>query len=631
MRPLHCRVTSTADESPAIDEWVDLGPTPGDVGIALSGGGSRAMLSGMGQLRALRHLQLDGRSLLGSTKAISAVSGGAWLAGPFTFLPDGGVSDDAFLNGYVADPGRLVLTATPGHDPAETLDVLPDGNPGRIAASPTFSVTALAIEAVLLSVLGVAPERLWQTLIGLHVLRPYGLFRRHEIHHGGSLFSWDAASLERDVTGPNPSLDRATAYLRATGSERVRRPFFLCDTSIFVDPVEPLDPPIAYLAQVQITPLLAGAFGEPAATDVDGRLVGGGGVTPFALGSRPTAVDAARVTIEQERQLSLTDAVGLSSVAFAEALENAMLAMRESPEQVAEQMRVHWSRMRDLAETEPTRGVLHRALDRAIDTAERLGDIVHGDVLGVIDDLIGRLIPVVRYWPIRDLEPQAVAPNRFADGGNLEDSGVAALLAWRDVRRIMALVNSPTAMTEVAKGLVVDGETVPGTAVEVDSCLPPLFGYQPWTEADGYLPYEGASVARDAAVFRFNQVFPRTAFPDLLRGLTESTDGGRRPALFRQQLDVVDNPWFGVRGGRRVTVLWFNLQPVADWRDALAPDVRALLDTEPFADFPNYPTDESPLSPHQINLLAQLTAWSLGEAGGDLVRDLFAEDPFAEP
>jgi len=55
-------------------------PTPGNVGICLSGGGSRALSAGMGQLRALRHLKTeDGLSLLAQTKAISTVSGGSWI------------------------------------------------------------------------------------------------------------------------------------------------------------------------------------------------------------------------------------------------------------------------------------------------------------------------------------------------------------------------------------------------------------------------------------------------------------------------------------------------------------------------------------------------------------------------
>ena len=46
--------------------------TPGNVGVCLSGGGSRALSAGMGQLRGLSYL-----NLLGQVKALSTVSGGS--------------------------------------------------------------------------------------------------------------------------------------------------------------------------------------------------------------------------------------------------------------------------------------------------------------------------------------------------------------------------------------------------------------------------------------------------------------------------------------------------------------------------------------------------------------------------
>src|ERR1700735_2677747 len=44
--------------------------TAGNVGVSLSGGGSRALTAGMGQLRALRSLTVNGHSLLAQVKAL---------------------------------------------------------------------------------------------------------------------------------------------------------------------------------------------------------------------------------------------------------------------------------------------------------------------------------------------------------------------------------------------------------------------------------------------------------------------------------------------------------------------------------------------------------------------------------
>jgi hypothetical protein len=75
--------------------------TPGNVAVCLSGGGSRAMTAGMGQLLALKNLTTgNGQSLLGKTKAISTVSGGSWVGTTFEYLTDPEISDDDYLGTY---------------------------------------------------------------------------------------------------------------------------------------------------------------------------------------------------------------------------------------------------------------------------------------------------------------------------------------------------------------------------------------------------------------------------------------------------------------------------------------------------------------------------------------------------
>ena len=67
--------TINSSDGPRIDQFVSPPATPGHVAVCISGGGSRAMTAGMGQLRALKHLQLNGESLLDQTRALSTVSG----------------------------------------------------------------------------------------------------------------------------------------------------------------------------------------------------------------------------------------------------------------------------------------------------------------------------------------------------------------------------------------------------------------------------------------------------------------------------------------------------------------------------------------------------------------------------
>jgi hypothetical protein len=140
----------------------------GNVGVSLSGGGSRALAAGMGQLRALKKLTANGRSLLAQSKALSTVSGGAWLGVPFVYLPPGSPSDDAYLGPWIDD--QSILT------PA-MLEQLPAGNAGVPISSPLFSPRLLAVQALLLrAVLQVPPDMLWQTIVGLNILASYGLY-----------------------------------------------------------------------------------------------------------------------------------------------------------------------------------------------------------------------------------------------------------------------------------------------------------------------------------------------------------------------------------------------------------------------------------------------------------------------
>jgi len=73
--------TTISTEDLRVARFIDR-ETPGNVGVALSGGGSRAATAAMGQLRALHEL-----GLLDRVRAISGVSGGGWLAAAWTFLP----------------------------------------------------------------------------------------------------------------------------------------------------------------------------------------------------------------------------------------------------------------------------------------------------------------------------------------------------------------------------------------------------------------------------------------------------------------------------------------------------------------------------------------------------------------
>jgi hypothetical protein len=635
--PYRARLFPTAPGL-TVSRFVDPGSTPGNVGICLSGGGSRALTGGMGQLRALNTLKTaDGRSLLGQARALSTVSGGSWAGVPFEFLT-AGTSDEDYLNGYVADPGRLVPTATPGATVAETLDALPPGNIAMPVSKEDFAPEFLAIQVLLLHQVAEVPiPFLWQTLIGIHVLRPYGLYTPQEHLMPNSLFSYDAATLERDVTGPNPSLAQETAHLFAQGPERCHRPFLICNLSMFL---RETGSDFELMAPVQGTPIFTGIVGTPEGTDPNGVAAGGGGVASFAFNSALDAVDGEQATAAQTRQLALYDIVGTSSAFFAEVLENLFAIWRADVDQLIEKIDQDLEKILGWIEDvfpKELRAKLPAFLDRAAMNALRADPLARGllqrELVTWLDE-VRVLTPEYGYWPVRDaVAAPAIKPTRFADGGDLENSGVASLLAYDDIDNVISFLNSDAPITLAAKGVIdADGNEIPDTRIAVDQALPLLFGYQPYDPERGYVLYAGAVLGPGTASFQHNQVFPAKDFAAVLRGLwaaignegppvPEGSGLGSadlRPAIFKQRLEVLPNPWFGVRGQRSVNVLWCYTNRVRAFYDATSPAVQAILGPfdQPGSEdsFPHYSTVRTHLSATEINLLANLTAWSVANA-----------------
>jgi hypothetical protein len=566
----------------------------------------------MGQLRALNQLTMNGRPLLAQVKALSTVSGGAWLGVPFIYLPPGSPSDAAYLGPWIEDQSSL----TPA-----MLAHLPAGNAGVPISSPLFSPKLLAVQALLLhDVLKVPPSMLWQTIIGLNILSTYGLYAPTIRLTPTDTFSFDRDTVATQVTNSNlnPTLsgEPIDLYADVLDPTRTHRPFLICNCAMFLsEPTASLQ----MLAPVQVTPFISGVFGAPRGEDANGQAPGGGGVSTFGFNSAYISGSGA-ATVAQNRQWSLTDAVGTSSAFFAEVLQNIFQGWHQSPADLAAVVASygnviqHWIRTKFPIEARRPAVELLNLNARPIDS--------HLLLQAVVTDL-QKLIPRYQYWPVRDAQPTLrPTPSEFADGGNLENTGVAALLAYSDIKRIVAFINPMTVLEAGAYGVANgSGGFLPGTQVIVDACIPPLFGYQPYGTGglgtdEGYVLYRQGSSTRYPE-YSNNQIFESAAFPTLLQGLWGASGDGAyaRPAVFAQQLIVRPNAWFGVTSVREVTVVWCYLAFVTEWEALFAEPVRMIIEGERMTNrFPNYSTLDTNLTATQINLLADLTAWSAAEA-----------------
>ena len=304
----------------------------------------------------------------------------------------------------------------------------------------------------------------------------------------------------------------------------------MCNTALFVTVQDPETPEngTSALAPVQCTPFFTGIVGRPNAVDANQRPVGGGGVTSFAFASSLASVtddDDRTVTVQQPRQWALADIVGTSSAAFAQTVHDTLVDLAANPPRFAAALAMHGEDAVRLIARSGGDAPSARTF-----IASRVASARSGNV-GILDSELadfGALIPRYQYWPVRGAAPAPnIAPTDFADGGSLENSGIAAMLAYRDIDNVVAFVDTLATLAQDSNGVVI-----------VDDSIPPLFGYRPYdsTVKDGYAPYSTGPIDATSAAsyYRFNQVFPS----DDVRHRSPRAVGGERRRQLSNRADL---------------------------------------------------------------------------------------------
>lgn len=383
----------------------------------------------MGQLNALQSVPYAANmSLLSQTKALSTVSGGSWLGVPFAYLPPL-VGDVDYLGGPFVPPASLTPVS---------LGSLP---PGCVAANITsdFTLLDLVVQAVLLHWEGVPTDMLWQTIIALQLLAPYRLFA----YTGGSdtpdsFFTYDQNALNA-ILQANPRLHQEQANL-VSGQPR---PYLVCNTAMFVTANGQ-----SLLAPVQATSFMSGIVSTPpGATDANGFPVGGCGVTSFAFNSTPTAFNAptSQVTGRAAAPMGTGRYRRLQQRGLRCHAAGNGVVVRQPPEQLAQALRERGPAASNFLLRSGVRLLAGRpALESAL-LAHATGDLGH---ISKAAFALADLVPAYRYWPAANPPAgKTINPTKFADGGSLENSGIAAMLAYGDIDNLIAFTNTSTPIT----------------------------------------------------------------------------------------------------------------------------------------------------------------------------------------
>jgi hypothetical protein len=408
----------------------------------------------------------------------------------------------------------------------------PSNNLGSIP--PQLSIFNIVGTLLSLKAQGYPADALWQGLIGTYVLQPFNLWNQNLNGFPDKYYAPDPAALNAPggILARNPTLGAGQFYLM----ERAR-PGLLINSSVVSNSA--VDG--SQLLPFESTPEALGVRSFFPSVGANGQDVGGGLMEPFAMGSAwqqdltGNPAETLADTTQPARPFSLNDIVGISSAAFVETFQKSFSEL-------------------------------------------------------------DFLIPAYPYWPVenRTAAKNAASSFEFADGGNLEDTGLCALLA-RGLPKIIAFVNGQTPLAQTDSGEIV-----------VDSQVQLLFGVPPTPASLARKEVTRKDIPNDD--LQFVQVFDSGDYDALAAGLWAANSAGG-PAMFAQTLTTLANPNFGV-ASYTVEVLWVYNTWVQKWHDLLDDPMKLLVDTT--LNFPNYDTVlQLDLSAAEVNLLANLSCWNL--------------------
>jgi hypothetical protein len=540
-----------------------------EIGVALSGGGTRAAVAALGEFRALHHLKWKGSKArwIDQVKYVSAVSGGAWFAVPYTFLPD--TSDNETPN-TTNSAKETVEGPTPAGSRADDTFLGAYRDPSKIDedsfkhnSNGTFSLAVSKtrdFEHSFGKYYRVSREEAYGRAVADVLLAPFGL------NHQKKMFTSGLCSAE--FLAAQGDLERDDFVL-----PHKNRPFLIANSSLLAKGALLPNSGDFYIYPLDVTPLYTGirpsseCSRQPGSQDT--WRFGGGYMDSMGFGthvtSEPDFRGAESVTSAEikflgpKARFTLSDVMGTSGAAPVETIT-----------------KVH---------------------------------ILPASAVG---------FPVYLYSPIGSAQWSSQG-FVFGDGEHTDNLAITALLARR-VEKIIAFVNT---MHPLCKR----GEPKPD---DLEKAIARL-GRCELPHGDGYLDDLRAlfgALPRKTKV----QVFRTHDLDLVMDGLAERVKQGRS-AVHCQQHEVLNNVHQGIVGrDYKPTICWVYLESSKNWVTKLSVDTCLKGDIargeSPVESFPHYetmlqePVSFLDLDTVAINALADYTSWSVVSAA-DEIRDAF--------
>lgn len=613
-----------------------------NIAVCLSGGGSRALACAWGQLLGLSKLKgPTGKPLLDQVRYISSVSGGSWAAVLYTFRP-GKFSDAEFL-GDIYDPAQLFYdqehpgglnVSTMG---ASALGKVPQNFANLFELDLSKNIIADFIAITLLKGIPLKSSArwLWLYIVGKNVLADFDLytfqnsifrFRQTPWNYpDAKFFSLSKDYAERQIfSKDNPPPQDAFVYARTNRADNPDCPMLIVNTNIVGKDCSGVKMSGPLQIPTQVSPVAAGIYGGNPCVQ---GIVGGGCVESFGFtSSLSSLVNPDKVSADFSRMYALADITACSSAFYAAALATPLRTIvAQLMELSDDHLNRHFSHFLSI-----TSGFFVKKIRTALtDMNEELKSMHKA-----------HLVPQYNYWPV-GLASQAAAANsntEFTDGGDLENTGVAGLLAQvrAGAGTIISFVNGSEVL-EFKNGQLISAPQ-----------MAPLFGVaydQNDARFENYLPNGVNPFTHLTDPMGFLQVFDNSngEFDALRHGLYETNGSGAKtgPAYCLQSLQVVKNTLLGLTEPKTIKVLWVQNAVVLDWQNRITdPALKQKIaegqqasgikgDLKEFADFPYYSTFfKIHQTAAETNTLAQMWAWCVSDTDSPLsavIADLFEQ------
>ena len=608
--------TDIYDNSAAFAEDELLGTKP-STGVCFSGGGSRAHVLAIGQLRGLEEL-----GLIKNIKYISSVSGGTWASTQYVYRESNNMQE---LLGKYQDAKNITLSNLQQSAPK--------------LAQPSISRTLFGVKTISPFIYNyimnlhkikdkeIDKSQLWQFAVGDTFLKPFGLLEDFKT----DIFNFNEETKNKFET-LNPSLktnktmlqNPLSPYLIVNGT--ITQPVdhsSICRSSKNFIGIQftPLYTEIPYKANDGKTPNYSGNSITPI-------YIGNGAIESSAYSSKPSSIDNNnQINVEKpESLLGLSAIAGISSNFLGGAVSN-VNAIIEEIENIFEL--ISDSRYAKEIET-----IKNDVIDAVVDSVEWVeGEL---DITKLINYVVNskdakKLLnhveltesaidsnPKMSCWsPLSSPNKVPVSQEfSFADGGCMDNYGIMPLLR-RKVKKIVVFINtfSPLKLDEITDYTDIAEDYL-------DFNLPSLFGCVVLKTFNDKL---GTDISH-------NQVFNASDFKNVLTSL-QTKKRANEAVQVTTTHQVLENEWWGIDGGYDVEICWVYNEEVPNWEKTLSPDIQKDFEIGDSRDsstkFPMYNTvlcTAQGFSIKEANLLAHLGAWNVaGTENKDNFINIFSK------